>query len=225
MLIFLFVQGISIQSLHAKKVDGYIVRSVGDTLRVFVHLRTNKWATAINFAAMQSKVAYSKAKGKQATKFELKPTDALEYGFYFDSVLIRMKATPPIKNAKTTGQLFLHLLVDGPVRLYQYYYSMLSWQNTSYTYTSPTFGTTGVGSNGTATNYVYTGPTSSIQDGNRYLLQQNDEPLSTLYRRIRKKEISPFFEACPNLLKDLMAHYRWRKEFPQLVLQYNKNCP
>jgi hypothetical protein len=192
-------------SLHAygRKIKGVII-SNGRTLDVMFDIKVPFLAGEPNFERTQYRVRYYDQTGKKQT---LRPDDADEIRFDFDGMQIRMISVPNTIGAGSlfanATKIFLKLEIDGPLRLYRYYYKQS---------TGGSFGTGG----GYYPGATYTADNLIFQKGNGPLKQ----PRSIGW----KKDMLEYFSDCPDLRERIESKDLRRKEIEAIVLYYNRQC-
>jgi hypothetical protein len=112
-------------SIHtnAKKLAGLIIAN-GKTREVTFDIKVPLLGDEPNFLRLQQKVTYYDESGKKKI---LRPDEADEIQFDYDGMVVRMISCPNTLGGLNTffsssKKIFLKLEIDGPLRLYRYYY-------------------------------------------------------------------------------------------------------
>ena len=201
MRFFLFVTAFVVISFHTygKKIPGTII-SKGESTDVMFEIKMPLMLGEPNFERLQYKVKYYDERGKKIT---LRPDNVDEIQFRYEGVEIRMiscASTPGIGNIfSSSTRIFLKLEMDGPLRLYRFYYKQ----------------TTGAGYGG-APGMTYVADNLIFQKGNGPLKQ----PRSLGW----KKDMLEYFSDCPELRERIESKDLRRKEIEEIVAYYNQKC-
>jgi hypothetical protein len=204
MRIYLLTIVLAILSLstHAKKVPGIIVVN-GEVRHVTFDVKVPLLGSEPNFERIQYKIRYYE-NGKKKT---LRPTDAEEISFYYLGREVRM-----ISCVNTLGlgdifsnaeKLFLKLEIDGPLRLYHYYYKQSTGGYSN-------------GAGGFTPGITYTAENFIFQKGNEPLMQ----PRSLRWR----KDMLEYFNDCPGLREQIEARDFRKGDIEAIALYYNQHC-
>jgi hypothetical protein len=192
-------------SLHAycRKIQGVIITK-GKSKEVTFDIKVPFLGGEPNFERTQYRVRYYDDSGKKQT---LRPDDADEIQFEFDGMKVRMVSVPNTIGAGTlfssTTKIFLKLEIDGPLRLYRYYYKQS---------TGGSFGAGG----GYYPGATYTADNLIFQKGNGPLKQ----PRSLGWKR----DMLEYFSDCPALRERIESKDLRRKEIEAIVFYYNQQC-
>lgn len=189
---------------HGKKIQGIII-SNGKSKEVTFDIKVPLLVGEPNFERIQYKVRYSDENGKKQT---LRPEDADEIRFEYDGVEVRMISCPNTLGGgnifSTSSKIFLKLEMDGPLRLYRFYFK----------YSNPgQYNGFGAGFSPGAT---YTVENLIFQKGDGLLKQ----PRTLGW----KKDMLEYFSDCPALSELIESKDLRRKEIEAIVLYYNRNC-
>jgi len=118
-------------SSQGKDIEGIIIYK-NDTARVRLKIPTTILPTEPNFLELQRCIKYYDSTGK---KKKIRPYEAEEVQFEFNGSLIRMVSVK--MNRKTSisspidSVMFLHLEVDGYVKLFTFYLATMSKANST----------------------------------------------------------------------------------------------
>jgi hypothetical protein len=188
---------------YARKIQGVIIMN-GRQKEVTFDIKVPLLADEPNFERIQYKVKYYDEAGKKRT---LRPEDAEEIRFDYDGMEVRM-----ISCANTLGagslfanvsRIFLKLEMDGPLKLYRFYYRQ----------TSPGY-YGGAGGYSPGTSYTV----------DNLIFQKGNGPLK-LPRSIGwKKDMREYFSDCPALQDRIEDKALRRKDIEAIVMYYNQNC-
>lgn len=192
-------------ALHAysKKIEGTIITK-GKSISVIFNIKVPFLGDEPNFERIQYKVAYYNESGKKQI---LHPDDADEIQFEYEGMNVRM-----ISCINTIGfsdlfspstRIFLKLEIDGPLRLYRYYYKQ----------TTGGYGSPG-GSYAPATTYTV----------DNFIFQKGKGPLKQPKGLGWKKDMSEYFSDCPALGMRINMKELKRREIEAIVMYYNQNC-
>ena len=160
-----------------------------------------------SFESLQYKVPYFDEEGKRRT---LRPDDADEIRFKLGGIEIRMVSCEKTLGVghllSTASKIFLHLEVDGAVRIYRYYLKEKTPGSLS-------------GGGGINTqhdiDYFYL---------DNIILQKGDGPLKQPRGLGWKKEMMEIFGDCPALSELIEGKEMRRDDVESMVLYYNKTC-
>ena len=160
--------------------------------------------TGPNYPNLQDSVRYLDALNNECY---LSPEDAKEYRFENKGKLIRMVSCVNTLSFDPGRplQIFLHLVLDGPLKLFKHY----------------TRGTAGALSSAT------TGGAPAMYgsgQSNTYLLKMNIEDVVYYDDMNFKKDIPVFFEKCPALVKMIEGKIYLKKDIEEIVNYYNTKC-
>lgn len=203
---FLFITVLVATSLQSfgKKIQGTIIVN-GESREVTFDIKVPLLADEPNFERIQYKVRYYDESGKKHT---LRPEDADEIRFEYDGMDVRM-----ISCLNTLGggsiflsssKIFLKLEIDGPLRLYRFYYQQM------------TAGHYGGAGGGYSPGVSYRVENLVFQKGNGPLKQ----PRALGW----KKDMLEYFSDCPSLGELIQSKDLKRKEIEAIVMFYNRNC-
>jgi len=202
----LLATALVVLSLHTygRKVEGIIIAN-GESREVTFDIRVPLLADEPNFERIQYKVRYYDENGKKQT---LHPDDADEIWFEYDGMEVRMISCVNTIGAgsmfSVARRIFLKLEIDGPLRLYRYYYKQ----------TTPGY---------------YGGPGGGFSGGTTYtvdnlIFQKGNGPLKQPRSLGWKKDMLDYFRDCPDLRERLESKDLRRKEIEAIVLYYNRHC-
>lgn len=200
-LIFFFT---FVSVVFARKIKGQIV-SINGTREVVFNIPFRFLSKDPNYQRLQFKVKYYDESGKQLT---LKPDDAQEIRFTIGNETVRMLSRINTLGGgslfSTLRNIFLRLEIDGPLKLFHYYY----------TQTSPGMysGSTGAMTGG----YSYSVENMILQKGNGELKQ----PRSLSFR----KDMRDYFSDCPDLTEKIDSKDFRRADMEAIVIYYNAHC-
>jgi hypothetical protein len=187
----------------ARKIEGQIISSKG-TRNVVFNIPFRFLSKEPNYERLQFRVRYYDASGKLVT---LKPDDAEEIRFTVANKQVRMLSRINTIGGgsifSTQANIFLRLEVDGPLKLFHYYY----------TQTSPGMYS---GSGAMTGGHSYSVENLILQKGNGELKQ----PRSLTFR----KDMRAYFSDCPQLTERIEARDFRRADLEAIVMFYNSNC-
>ena len=190
-------------SLEAKNIEGTIITR-SDTLQAIFRIPVKIFTGEPNFEKIQFKLKYIDSTGNRKV---LRPENVNEIRFSYNYEEIRMLSrfnAVGLGNIFTTGShVLLKLEVDGPVKLFRYYYT----QRTSGTYNS----TTGSWNGGVA------------YEAERFILQMEDEPITRPRSFGFKKDMKEFFRNCPSLVEKIESN-EYQRDLYLIVKYYNTAC-
>jgi hypothetical protein len=193
-------------SLHAdgRKIQGIIIAN-GKSKEVTFDIKVRFLAGEPNFERIQYKIRYYDQGGKKQT---LRPDHADEIRFKYDGMEVRMISVPNTLGGgslfSSASRIFLKLEMDGPLRLYRYYYT----QSNPGMY------------NGAGGGY-YPGGTYTVDN---LLFQKGNGPLKKPRSLGWKKDMLEYFSDCPALRERIESKDLRRKEIEAIVTYYNQNC-
>ncbi len=198
-LIATFV-AVSLPSL-AKKVSGGFIKD-GKTTETTFFIQVGLLMGEPNFERIQYKVKYLDENGKKKT---LRPHDADEFWFDLDGMDVRMVSvenTLGLGNIFTSSpKIFLKIEIDGPLRLFRYYYKQTN---------------TSMGAGGMGTTYTYT--------VDNLVFQKRGGPLMKPRSLMWKKDMLEYFGDCPALSERIESKDLKRRDIDEIVFYYNRNC-
>jgi hypothetical protein len=193
----------SLQS-YGRKIKGTIITD-GKSREVTFDIKVPLLADEPNFERIQYKVRYYDESGKKQT---LRPDDADEIRFQYEGTDVRMISCINTLAGggifSSASNIFLKLEIDGPLRLYRYYYKQ----------SSPGFyGGGGVG---------YSPGTTYTVDN--LIFQKGNGPLKQPRAMGWKRDMTDYFSDCPALRARIESKDLRRKEIEAIVMYYNQNC-
>lgn len=202
-LLFTIILTCFTSTLFARKIEGQIISSA-DTQNVVFNIPFRFLSKVPNFERLQIRVRYYDASGKLVT---LKPDDAEEIRFMLGREQIRMLSRPNTLGANIFSNqknIFLRLKIDGPLKMFHYYY----------TQTSPG---------------MYSGATGGMSAGYSYsvenrILQKNNGELKRPRGLSFRKDMREYFSDCPQLIERIEAKDFRRSDMEAIVRFYNLNC-
>jgi hypothetical protein len=190
---------------HARKIEGVII-SNGKSRQVTFDIKVPLLGNEPNFVRIQYRVRYYDESGKKRT---LHPDDADEIRFDYEGMEVRMISCPNTLGGgsffSSDSKMFLKLEIDGPLRLYRFYYKQ----------------TTG--------GAYYGGPGGGYSPGSTYtvenlIFQKGNGPLKQPRTLGWKKDMLQYFSDCPALQERIADKDLRRKEIEAIVIYYNRNC-
>jgi hypothetical protein len=202
----LIISALAVISLHAygRKIQGIIILN-GKSREVTFDIKVPFLVDEPNFERIQYKVRYYDESGKKQT---LRPDGADEIRFEYEGMEVRMISCPNTLGGgsifSTASKIFLKLEIDGPLKLYRYYYKQ------------STPGYYGGAGGGYSPGASYTSDNLIFQKGNGPLKQ----PRTLAW----KKDMLEYFSDCPALRERIESKDLRRKEIEAIVLYYNQNC-
>jgi hypothetical protein len=181
----------------AKKIEGYYIASPsGQKIKTTFLIPFGFFSGEPNYERMQTGIRCIDG----AEKFRLMPDEASEVSFTYGGITVLIRS---VRNDLSGGdQMFLHVVVDGPLSLYHYYES----------YYSPGSFSPGTG--------MSTG--GGKQTTLRLILQRDGNEMFKVRRLFFKKDLTEFFSDCPALLPKINAS--GVSDLPALVKNYNETC-
>ncbi|RAV99282.1 hypothetical protein [Pseudochryseolinea flava] len=189
--------------VFGRKIPGTII-SKGQSRQVMFDIKVKLLYDEPNFERIQFKVRYYDEAGKKQT---LRPDDADEIIFDYEGMEVRMISCENTIGGNifsSSKRIFLKIEIDGPLKLYRYYY----------TQTSPGF------SGGAGGGYT---PGTSYQMEN-LIFQKGDGPLKQPRTLGWKKDMLEYFSDCPALRERIEQKDLRRREIEAIVHYYNSNC-
>jgi len=202
-VLFAFAMLLSV-NLDAKKIMGKIILS-NDTIVAPLIIPYRFFSFEPSFVKLQSKVVYIDEYGKRIT---VHPEDAREFQFTYQSVTVRMVSRfnsiglgSPFSSSYN---IFLEQLIDGDVKLFNYYYTV----DTGGTYNPATGGSTaGI---------------PMVEE--EYIIQKGDGGLMKPRRLSFRKDMTEFFSDCPELSERIEnKEYRFN-DLVSIIRFYNSEC-
>jgi hypothetical protein len=202
---FLFIAALVVSfHTYARKIPGTIIAN-GKSREVMFDIKVPLLGDEPNFERTQYKVRYFDENGKKQT---LRPDDADEIQFEYEGLPVRMISCPNTIGGGNiflaSSRIFLKLEIDGPLKLYRYYYKQT------------TGGNYGVGSVGYSAPMAYTVDNFIFQKGNGELKQ----PRTLGW----KKQMLEYFDDCPGLRERIESKDLKRREIEAIVIYYNEHC-
>jgi hypothetical protein len=203
----LFVIGLSLAVFSAdaaKKIEGYITYNNNQTVKVTFLIPVGFLSSEPSYLGLQFRVRYI----QNNVKLTLRPDDAREISFTYKGQTIRMLSV--IDNLQMSSmfnshaRVFLRLLTDGEVKLFDYY-------ATSY---SPGMYSPGTGMTTGGTSYTY----------ERSVLQRGNGPLMRPRGLFFKKDMAEFFQDCPELVERINEKVFRKGDLELIVREYNEKC-
>lgn len=203
---YFFIIALALISLHAygKKIQGVII-SNGKSKQVTFDIKVPLLADEPNFERIQYKVRYYDESGKKQT---LRPDDADEIRFDYLGMEVRMISCVNTLGGgnifSTSSRIFLKLEIDGPLKLYRFYFKQ-------------------------STPGYYGGAGGAFSPGATYtvdnlIFQKGNGPLKQPRTLGWKKDMLDYFRDCPALSELIESKDLRRKEIEAIVLYYNRNC-
>lgn len=187
-------------SANASQIKGIIITKK-DTLHVMFIIPFS----GVNYASMQYGVKYIDS---AQVKHKLSPADAKEIRFEHlgDTVRMLSRFNNLSYNSDGSTKIFLKLLIDGPIKLFDYYI-----KNTG------VYAPSGPGP-------VQGAPVMTSYTSNRYVLQKGIGDL-VLYSKMNfKNEMPVFLKKCPDLVKLIQDKVYQKSDIERIVTYYNTNC-
>jgi hypothetical protein len=180
---------------YGKKVGGTIMFK-GESRNVTFDIKVLLLGSEPNFERIQYKVKYYDENGKKQT---LRPDDADEIWFDYDGVEVHMISCSNTLGSifSTSNKIFLKVEIDGPLRLFRYYYKQRM----------PT------GASG-----------SAVYVADDFIFQKGNGPLKQPKAWGWKKDMIEYFSDCPDLRERIENKDLNRSEIEAIVLYYNSNC-
>lgn len=191
-------------TLQAKNIAGKIILG-NDTLDVIFQIPVRLFSGQPNFEKLQYKVRYLDSNKKKIT---LRPHEAKEIQFMHGAEQVRMLSrfnTLGLGNIFLSNtHIFLRLEIDGPLKLFSYYYT----QQSPGMYNASTGVVTG--------GYAY-----SVE---RYIMQKGSGELKRPKNLSFKKDMAEYFSDCPALVDKIQDKDFKKYDMEAIVSFYNKNC-
>lgn len=191
-------------TLQAKNIAGKIILG-NDTLDVVFQIPVKLFSGQPNFEKLQYKVRYLDSNKKKIT---LRPHEAKEIQFMHGAEQVRMLSrfnTLGLGNIFSSNtHIFLRLEIDGPLKLFSYYYT----QQSPGMYNASTGVVTG--------GYAY-----SVE---RYIMQKGSGELKRPKNLSFKKDMAEYFSDCPTLVDKIQDKDFKKYDMEAIVSFYNKNC-
>lgn len=204
-LIFLSAAILIFSSAEARKIPGQIVDKQGNTIDVVFNIPFKLLSSVPNYEKMQYRIAYY---DETHTKKILRPDEAEEIVFVHNREEIRMLSRLNSIHAGSlfysNTHIFLRLVIDGKLKLFNYYYT----QSSPGMYNASTGGMTG-GVMYTVDNYV-------LQKDNGELMQ----PRGLGFR----KDMVAYLQDCPKVARMVEAKQLRRPDMEIIVQEYNAAC-
>jgi hypothetical protein len=122
LLFLLLIIIVVLESTEAKDIKGKIIY-LNDTVDVIFVIPTDFTMEEIRYRSIQNKVKYYNSAGK---KVKLLPDDVVEIRFSYSNEDIRMlsvRDTHDFNDIWGTKYIFLKLIVDGRLKLFEYHFS------------------------------------------------------------------------------------------------------
>ncbi len=200
--LFIFVSN----ALLAKRVKGFFITQNNDTANVNFNIPIDLLTGEPNMEILQWKIKYFDANNKKQT---LKPSQAKEVFFTIDSKEVRMVSK--LNNLGFIGSLFgdnsfifLKIIVDGKMKLYNYYFSQ------------------GLPGRYDATKGITTVCTSYSAE--LFILQKDTAGLFKISWLSFKKDMIDYLSDCPELAKKVEGKTYRRNDMELIVNEYNREC-
>ena len=205
-IIIIFTIFFSGNSLFAKNIKGIIISQKNDTMQVVFDIPVNLFTQQPNIEKLQWKVNYIDSNNKKQI---VKPFQAKEISFNYKGENIRMISTRNNLGLKApffgdNSFIFLRLIIDGKMKLYNYYY-------TDYYYSPGVHNST----TGTTTEAIpYT--------AKNFILQKDTAELFQAGWLLFKKDMIDYLSDCPELAKKMKDKIYLKKDVALIVNEYNK---
>ena len=189
---------------YGKKIQGTIILN-GNSREVTFDIKVPLLGYEPNFERIQYKVRYYDESGKKQT---LRPGDADEIRFKYAGMEVRMISRPNTLGSggifSTASKIFLKLEIDGPLKLYRYYY-----KQSAPAYYGGAGGGYSPGASYTVENLIF---------------QKGNGPLKQPRALGWKKDMLEYFSDCPALRELIESKDLRRKEIEAIVMYYNRTC-
>jgi hypothetical protein len=188
----------------AKKVEGFILYDNNQSVKVVFLIPSGFLNSEPAYQKLQYRVSYI----QNNVKLTLKPDDAKEISFTYNGQTIRMLSV--VDNLQMGSpfsskvKVFLKLVVDGEIKLFDYY-------ATSY---SPGIYNPGTGMMGGGSSYTY----------ERLVMQRGDGPLVRPRDFYFKKDMTEFLQDCPKLVERINEKVFKKSDLELIVREYNAKC-
>ena len=200
-VLLLFAAFVVSSYAHGKKIPATII-SNGKSRNVTFVVKVGLLGGEPNFINLQHKIKYFDEAGK---KQMLRPEDVDEVIFDYEGMHVRMISC--VNNLEgglsTSRKILLKLEMDGPLRLYRYYYNQ----------SNP--GMSGPGGTSTA------GSTYRMEN---LIFQKRNGPLKRPKGLGWRKDMREYFSDCPDLATLIENKDLRRKEVEAVVTYYNQHC-
>jgi hypothetical protein len=204
-IIFFTAALLIFDSANARKIPGQIIDRHGQTMEVVFNVPFKFLSSKPNFEKMQYRIAYYDAMNNRKI---LKPDEATRIIFNYNNEEVRMLSCV---NSIRAGSLFysnthifLHLKIDGKLKLFNYYYT----ENSPGMYNSSTGGMTG--------GYSYS--------FSKYVLQLGDEELLQPRGLAFRKDMIAYLSDCPEVVSMIENRELRKGDLEIIVLHYNAKC-
>ena len=196
---------LSFTSAEARKIPGQIVDRDGKVKEVTLRIPFKFLRAKPDFESLQARIVYFDASGQRQV---LRPDDAREISFELKGQEVRMLS---VINSLGAGaamfgrnvNIFLHLKVDGKLKLFTYYE----------THTS---GMAGGSVNGGYMQNQYTQDYDVLQLG-------DNEPMQPRGLSFRK-DMAAYLADCPAVTNLIESRDLKRRDIELIVLMYNEKC-
>ena len=181
---------------HAKKVDGVIIDNNDSTIHVKFDIPVNIFSGEVNFESIQQKVKYIDKNNKLVI---VKPDQVKEIIIKGRYEVIRMMSinydfeSGSISNTK----IFLHILVDGKLRLFRHYSTVTIGGSTIF---------------------------SSAYRFDRFILQKSNQKLKQPKGVSFYKDMAEYFSDCPELARKIERKEYSKEDMEEIAKYYNQNC-
>jgi len=180
----------------AEKIKGKIIYSNDSIVNVVFNIPFNNYTAEIDFQSLQYKVTYFDAKGE---KIKLHPGFVKEIQFTYSHEKIRM-----ISRIYKHDFIFLKLAIDGHLKLYDYYYTQITPGMSN-----PMSGTMSVG---------------SVYSVDSYLLEKENDELTSIRKSKFKKDMCKYFSDCSLLIEKIKEKEFGKEDIEAIVRFYNSKC-
>jgi hypothetical protein len=198
--IILFV--LVMQTMHATEAKGYYITLNNDTVYVKFKIPLGFFDGDIRHNALQSKITYFDSLGKKQI---IRPNGAK--GYYFEYLgekflFVSLKNTIGLWSSldNTTDYIFLSIKIEGPLRLYSYYYT----QSTPGRYNGSSF----------------SGGSSSVEEG--YVLQKSGKDIFKPSSLFFKRDMMAYFSDFPELAQKIEKKELKNNNMEEIVKEYNQ---
>lgn len=191
----------------AKKIPGYYISKSLDKVKVTFEIPFGFLSEKVDYEKLQVKVKYYDSADKLHV---LKPDSVKEISFFFEYQQIRMLSRPDHLGLNTSifnnnTHLFLHLLVDGKLKLFKYYHS-----------NSAPAGPPGP-------NGMIGGGGGTIKT-EKYVLQKDNYGLFKIIGLSFRKDMMGYFSDCPVLAKKIEDRTYRKTDIEEIAEEYNTIC-
>lgn len=191
-------------TLHAKKINGRIFFE-NDTIDVTLNIPFKLFSKEPNYQRLQNRLKYYDSTG---AKVVVTPDQVKEFAFSYGYEVVRMLSR---ENSLGLGgifaidtNIFLKLEVDGALKLFKYYF----------TQSSP-------GMYNASTGMVTGAYSFSVEN---YVLQKGDEELMRPRGLTFRKDMTEYFDNCPDLAEKIDKKEFRRADITAIVNFYNSMC-